>query len=131
MRRFYLYLILGIICSSCSLYGEINLEQHYFEVDYKAQEVILKTDGKIILTGIDCSESGIDFNSLKEYYSETSYIQKGEWFSIVLDRSNKYQLRVVLDENTTGKDRKLKVMVERRVDNDSAVIVQKAKATQE
>lgn len=131
MRRFYAYLILGIICSSCSLYGEINLEQHYFEVDYKAQEVILKTDGKIILTGIDCSESGIDFNSLKEYYSENSFIQKGEWFSIVLDHSNKYQLRVVLDENTTGKDRKLKVMVERRVDNDSAVIVQKAKATQE
>lgn len=131
MKRFYLYLILGIICSSCSLYGEINLEQHYFEVDYTAQEVILKTDGKIILAEAVYSESDADYRYRKEYPGETSYIQEGEWFSIVLDYSNKYQLRVVLDENTTGKDRKLTVMVARRVDNDSAVIVQKAKATQE
>lgn len=128
MKRLLIYLICGIICSSCTLYGEINLEVHHLEVDYRAQDVLLRTDGEIITTGFVFSESDVESSDHEEYYGDTMYILKGEWFSLIIDYSNKKQLRVALNENTTGKDRKVKVMVERKIDNDSVVIVQKAKS---
>lgn len=127
MKRLLIYFICGIICSSCTLYGEINLEIHHLEVDYRAQDVILRTDGEILSTGFYFSESDVKSNHYEEYDSDTRNILKGEWFSLIVDYSNQKQLRVALNENTTGKDRKVKVSVERRIDNDSVVIVQKAK----
>ena len=128
MKRYFSLIVLCIMCASCDFEDRIKLEKHYFEVDYKAQEVILKTDEIISGTTYWYLESDVDSLDYKKYETGTTLIiENGEnsWFKLTFSRSDPYRVLVSLKENLTGKDRKLKVEVYRHLGQDFATIVQK------
>ncbi|HBN01103.1 MAG TPA: hypothetical protein DD383_00465 [Rikenellaceae bacterium] len=110
--------------ASCYVEGPITLEKHFIEVDYNAQEVILKADEEILNFTYVSTES--DADSIKqEYSSQTARIIENDWFKLILNRNNPYCVCVSLKENLSDKDRKLTVKVMRTIRNDYALIVQK------
>ena len=110
--------------ASCYVEGPITLEKHFIEVEYKAQEVILKADEEILNFTYVSTES--DADSIKqEYSSQTARIIENDWFKLILNRNNPYCVYVSLKENLSDKDRKLTVKVMRTIRNDYALIVQK------
>ena len=83
MKRYFSLIVLCIMCASCDFEDRIKLEKHYFEVDYKAQEVILKTDEIISGTTYWYLESDVDSLDYKKYETGTTLIiENGEnsWF---------------------------------------------------
>ena len=110
--------------ASCYVEGPITLEKHFIEVDYNAQEGILKADEEILNFTYVSTES--DADSIKqEYSSQTARIIENDWFKLILNRNNPYCVYVSLKENLSDKDRKLTVKVMRTIRNDYALIVQK------
>ncbi len=131
MKRFFYYIVLCIMCASCDIEDPIKFEKHFFEVDYKAQEVILKTDEIISSTYYVYLESDVEYPDHKTYKSQTTLIIEQDWFKLIFNRSNPYCVCVSLKENKSGKDRKLKVEVVRRIGQDAALIVQKRKPSRQ
>ncbi len=125
MKSFFYPIVLCIMCASCDIEDRIKLENHYFEVDYKAQEVILKANAIISSTNYVYLESDVDSPDYKKDETQTTLVIEKDWFKLTFDRSDPYIVRVSLKENQSGKDRKLKVEVYRRIGQDAATIVQK------
>lgn len=113
---------------SCDVEDAIYFKKNYVEVDYQAQEVILTTDANITGVGFILAES--DSEEWSEYIDENYFIATGDWFTITVDRSQRRRVSVTMQENETGKDRKVVVVANRFGCGDPATIVQKAKPTE-
>ena len=129
MNKFFIYIFTICALISCQKSDEIKFNIDYFEIDYQAQEVILKTDKNIWMATYDVAKSDTEF---VDHYTEkgVSY-SVGEWFVVIHKHSSHRQAVVSVEENQTDKDRKVVIWVNDVDDNiDYATIVQKAKPTE-
>ena len=126
MRNLFAYIISVFLFISCEPVDMIYFKKHYIEVDYQAQEVILTTDADITDVGYVFSETDTE-KPAERIYDKNYWIAKGDWFTIMVDTSQRRRVLVTLQENTTDIDRKVVVAVDRFAGSDNATIVQKAK----
>lgn len=103
----------------------LELNQHYVVVDYKAQEIRVGADNDILDVGFILCES--DYGDGCRYLSGDTLFHSGGWFKLILDRKDPMHIVVSVDENQTGKDRRVLVFADRCVAGDTVRIVQKAK----
>jgi hypothetical protein len=129
MNKCFIYIFTICALISCQKIDEIKFNIDYFEIDYQAQEVILKTDKNIWMATYDVASSDTEF---VDHYTENGISYSvGEWFVVIHKHSNHRQAVVSVEENQTDKDRKVVIWVNDVDDNiDYATIVQKAKPTE-
>ena len=120
-----------MLISSCKGQYDINLEKHYLEVDHTAQEIVIYADAKITEIEYDFSESDVDSQDCLFYHIGTKRYLEHEWFKIILDHSSPYHICILLDENLSGQDRKVKVYADHLAGCDTALIVQKRKPSRQ
>ena len=103
----------------------LELDQHYVVVDYKAQDIRIGADNDITDVGFILCES--DYGDGSRYLSGDTLFHTGGWFKLILDRKDPMHIVVSVDENVTGKDRRILVGAHRCVAGDTVRIIQKAK----
>ena len=129
MKNLFITTLATILLISCEDVYHIELNKHYIEVDYQAQEIILKTDENIGSAIYDLAHSDTELG--EEFVIGNITHCKGGWFTIMLDRSKPRQVTISVEENQIGKDRKITLYVKNGYGgDDSATIVQKAKPTE-
>ena len=62
-----------------------------------------------------------------EYYEDDKIIRKGDWFRIIVDKTDRKHLELSVDENDTDKDRVVVVCAICYAESDTVRVVQKAK----
>ena len=128
MKNLFITILVAILLISCE---DINIElnKHYIEVDYQAQEVILKTDKNIWMATYDVASSDTEF---VDHYTENDISYSvGEWFVVIHEHTKPRQIIITLQENQTDKERKVAIHVTNGDGgSDSATIIQKAKPTE-
>lgn len=114
----------AILFISCGIYW-LELNQHYVVVDYKAQEIRIGADNDI--SGVSFIPSESDYGEDSRYLSGDTLYHTGGWFKLILDRKDPMHIVVSVDENQTGKDRRVLVVADYLAVDDTVRIVQKAK----
>ena len=113
-----------ILLISCGIYW-LELDQHYVVVDDKAQDIRIGADNDILDVGFILCES--DYGDGSRYLSGDTLYQTGGWFKLILDRKDPMHIVVSVDENLTGKDRRVLVVADYLAVDDTVRIIQKAK----
>ena len=113
-----------ILLISCGIYW-LELDRHYVVVDYKAQDIRIGADNDITGVGFILCES--DYGDGSRYLSGDTLYHTGGWFKLILDRKDPMHIVVSVDENLTGKDRRVLVVADYLAVDDTVRIVQKAK----
>ena len=113
-----------ILLISCGIYW-LELDQHYVVVDYKAQDIRIGADNDITGVGFILCES--DYGDGSRYLSGDTLFHTGGWFKLILDRKDPMHIVVSVDENQTGKDRRILIGAHRDVEGDTVRVIQKAK----
>ena len=103
----------------------LELDQHYVVVDYKAQNIRIEADNEIIAAEF-IREYDCDPITYKSYSGDT-VCDVGEWFKISLYKKDPMHIVVSVDENQTGKDRRILIGAHRDVEGDTVRVIQKAK----
>ena len=109
---------------SCGIYW-LELDRHYVVVDYKAQDIRIGADNDVDDVGFIPSES--DYGDGSRYLSGDTLYHTGGWFKLILDRKDPMHIVVSVDENLTGKDRRVLVVADYLAVDDTVRIIQKAK----
>ena len=128
MNRIFIYLVCTIFFTSCFKDEIVEFEKDYIEVNYQAQKVILKANNDIYGVAFVLSES--DSETSNSDINNGVWTCTGDWFSIVLKGTASRRVEVNIQENTSGKDRKVTIVAHRDVGGDTAIITQKAKPTE-
>ena len=103
----------------------LELDQHYVVVDYKAQDIRIGADNDVDDVGFIPSES--DYGDGSRSLSGDTLYHTGGWFKLILDRKDPMHIVVSVDENLTGKDRRVLVVADYLAVDDTVRIIQKAK----
>lgn len=109
---------------SCGIYY-FELDQHFVVVDYKAQDLRIGADNDVGNVYFIPSES--DYGDDSRYLSGDTLFHAGGWFKLILNRKDPMHIVVSLDENQTGKDRRVLVVADYLAVDDTVRIVQIAK----
>lgn len=112
-------------CMASPYNSRIKLEYHFKEIDYHAQEICVKSNVPISYPAFDWAES--DSDKGKDHYEDNKMIRIGDWFKIIMDKSDRKHLILSVDENDTGKDRVVVVRAICYAESDTVRVVQKAK----
>ena len=112
-------------CMSSPYSSPIKLEYHFKEIDYRAQEIRVNSNVPISYPIFDWAES--DSDKGPEYYEDDKIIRKGDWFRIIVDKTDRKHLVLSVDENDTDKDRVVVVCAICYAESDTVRVVQKAK----
>ena len=126
MKR-YLTLLLCIftVCACDININEINLIPDNLELDSGAQTVAVTADHDIVTIGCDIADT--DSESHGESYVDGVFIRTGDWFRIEFTYEHPREIIVKVDENDSGKDRKVSIYATRRAGSADCIITQKSK----
>jgi len=110
---------------SCESINTIELDRHDITASHEDQEIIVSSSAGI--TGV-CYYYNETDSGPQKYIEEGGYSYiAGDWFLFRVYGEERTKLLICLDENLSGKTRRLKIGVDRNAGSDTLKIVQEAK----